>query len=75
MLRAAQIAVENKMKFYKVASVQYGVSCKKGHEFYKGGAIQPSARPTVLIDVVYLGTMSVIGVAVTSRRLGHLLLK
>jgi lipooligosaccharide transport system permease protein len=30
---------------------------------------------TVLIDVVYLGTMSVIGVAVTSRRLRFLLLK
>jgi hypothetical protein len=35
--RAAQIAVEKRMKFYKVANVQYGISCTKGHEFYKGG--------------------------------------
>ena len=35
--RAAQIAVEQKMKFYKVSSVQFGVACTKGHEFYKGG--------------------------------------
>jgi hypothetical protein len=51
--RAAQIAVENKMKYYKVASVQHGLSCKKGHDFYKGGSTQASARPTVLVDVVY----------------------
>ena len=36
--RAAQIGVEQKMKFYKVSSVQFGVACTKKHEFYKGGA-------------------------------------
>ncbi len=51
--RAAQIAVEQRMKYYKVASVQYGIACSKGHEFYKGGSTPPGSRPTVLIDVVY----------------------
>jgi len=51
--RAAQIAVEKRMKYYKVASVQYGIACSKGHEFYKGGSTPAGSRPTVLIDVVY----------------------
>ena len=41
--RAAQIGVEEKMKFYKVASVQYGVACQKAHEFYKGGTTSREA--------------------------------
>jgi hypothetical protein len=51
--RAAQIAVEQRMKYYKVASVQYGIACTKGHDFYKGGSTPAGSRPTVLIDVVY----------------------
>jgi hypothetical protein len=51
--RAAQIGVEQKMKFYKVSSVQYGIACSKGHEFYKGGQTQAGARQTVKLDVVY----------------------
>lgn len=51
--RAAQIAVEQKMKFYKVSSVQYGVACSKGHEFYKGGQTQAGSRQTVKLDVTY----------------------
>jgi hypothetical protein len=51
--RAAQIGVENRMKYYKVSSVQFGVACNKAHEFYKGGATPPGSRQTVLIDVVY----------------------
>ena len=51
--RAAQIGVEQKMNFYKVASVQYGVACVKAHEFYKGGQTQAGSRPTVKLDVVY----------------------
>lgn len=51
--RAAQIGVEQKLKYYKVASVQFGVACSKKHEFYKGGATPPGSRQTVLLDVVY----------------------
>lgn len=51
--RAAQIAVEQRMKYYKVANVQYGIACSKGHDFYKGGSTPAGSRPTVLIDVVY----------------------
>ena len=51
--RAAQIGVEQKMKFYKVSSVQYGVACAKAHEFYKGGQTQAGSRQTVKLDVVY----------------------
>jgi hypothetical protein len=51
--RAAQIAIEEKMKFYKVANVQFGVECGKKHEFYKGGKTELANRQTVQIDVVY----------------------
>jgi hypothetical protein len=51
--RAAQIGVEQKLKYYKVASVQYGVVCEKKHEFYKGGATAAGSRQTVVLDVVY----------------------
>jgi len=51
--RAAQIGVEEKLKYYKVTNVQFGAVCSKKHEFYKGGATQPGSRQTVLLDVVY----------------------
>lgn len=51
--RAAQIGIEQKMKFYKVANVQYGVACSKSHDFYKGGQTQAGSRQTVMLDVVY----------------------
>jgi hypothetical protein len=51
--RAAQIGVEQKMGFYKVSSVEFGVACSKGHEFYKGGQTRPGNRQTVKLDVVY----------------------
>ena len=51
--RAAQIAIEQKMKFYKVSSVQFGMACSKGHEFYKGGQTHAGSRQTVKLDVVY----------------------
>jgi hypothetical protein len=51
--RAAQIAVEKKLKYYKVASVQFGFICSKKHEVYKGGAMPPANRQRVLLDVVY----------------------
>jgi hypothetical protein len=51
--RAAQIAVEQKMKYYKVTNVQVGALCEKKHEFYKGGATAGGTRQTVMLDVVY----------------------
>jgi len=51
--RAAQIGVEQKMNFYKVANVQNGVACSKAHEFYKGGQTQAGSRQTVMLEVLY----------------------
>ena len=51
--RAAQIGVEQKLKYYKVSSVQFGIVCSKKHEFYKGGTTTAGSRQTALIDVVY----------------------
>ncbi|MBI1650709.1 hypothetical protein [Hyphomicrobium sulfonivorans] len=51
--RAAQIAVEQRMPFYKVASVSYGVKCTKGKEIYRGGTQPATARQTVQLDVLY----------------------
>ena len=51
--RAAQIGVEQKLKYYKVTNVQFGAHCTKKHEFYKGGATTAGSRQTVMLDVVY----------------------
>ena len=51
--RAAQIGMEQRLKYYKVASVEFGIVCSKKHEFYKGGATTAGSRQTALIDVVY----------------------
>jgi hypothetical protein len=51
--RAAQIGVEQKLKYYKVTNVQFGIHCGKKHEFYKGGATAAGSRQTVMLDVIY----------------------
>lgn len=51
--RAAQIGIEEKLKYYKVTNVQYGAVCNKKQDLYKGGSTGSSSRQTVLIDVVY----------------------
>jgi hypothetical protein len=51
--RAAQIGVDEKLQYFKVASVQHGVSCSKRQEGYKSGDVPASSRPTVVLDVVY----------------------
>lgn len=51
--RAAQIGVEEKLKFYKVTNVAFGIKCSKKHEFYKGGQTAEGSRPTVVLDVLY----------------------
>jgi len=51
--RAAEIGVEQKMKFFKVTSVQHGTACGQRKEAYKSAATPASARPSVVLDVVY----------------------
>jgi hypothetical protein len=51
--RAAQIGVEESLKYFKVVTVQYGVSCEKRKAGYKSEATPPASRPTVVLDVVY----------------------
>ena len=51
--RAAQIGMEQKLKYYKVSSVEFGIVCSKKHEFYKGGTTSAGSRQTALINVVY----------------------
>ena len=51
--RAAQIGVEESLEYFKVVSVQHGVSCEKRQAAYKSEATPASSRPTVVLDVVY----------------------
>jgi hypothetical protein len=54
--RAAQIGVETKQKYFKVAGVQHTVDCKKRRPAYKSEATVPWSRPQVKLDVVYSET-------------------
>jgi hypothetical protein len=51
--RAAQTGVEERLKYFKVASVQHGVRCSKRQAGYKSEASPAASRPTVVLDVVY----------------------
>lgn len=51
--RAAEIGVDEKLKFFKVTSVQHSTTCAKRQEGYKTTSTPPSARPSVVLDVVY----------------------
>ena len=51
--RAAEIGVDEKMKFFKVTSVQHSTTCGKRKEGYKTTTTPPSAHPSVVLDVVY----------------------
>ncbi len=51
--RAAEIGVEQKLKFFKVASVERGIICSKRQEGYKSTATPASAHPSVVLDVCY----------------------
>ncbi len=51
--RAAEIGVEQKMKFFKVTNVQQGTSCGKRQEGYKTPSTPATAHPSVVLDVVY----------------------
>jgi hypothetical protein len=51
--RAAQIGVDEKLKYFKVAGVQHGFNCSQRQEGYKSGDTPANSRPTVVLDVVY----------------------
>lgn len=52
--RAAQIGVEQKLGYFKVAGVSQGAACTdKDTRAYKAPGTVGSARPTVALDVLY----------------------
>ena len=54
LARAAEIGVEQKLKFFKVASVTHGISCsKKKQGGTKTGDVPATYHPTVVLDVYY----------------------
>ena len=53
MARAAEIGVEGKLRYFKVASVRHGVQCSAKQEIYKGTAQAAVRYPTVALDVLY----------------------
>ena len=53
MARAAEIGVEGKLRYFKVAGVRHGVQCGKKQEIYKGTPQKALHYPTVMLDVQY----------------------
>jgi hypothetical protein len=51
--RAAQIGVDEKLKFFKVTSVQHSITCNRRQDGYKTTSTPASARPSVVLNVVY----------------------
>jgi hypothetical protein len=51
--RAAEIGVDQKLPYFKVTNVQQGMTCAKRQEGYKSPSTPASARPSVILDVVY----------------------
>jgi hypothetical protein len=51
--RAAEIGVEEKLKYFKVTGVQHGIKCTKRQPGYKSEDTAAASRPTVVLDVVY----------------------
>ncbi len=51
--RAAEIGVNEKLKFFKVTSVVHAITCGQRQEGYKTTSTPSSARPSVVLDVVY----------------------
>lgn len=56
LARAAELGVEQKFAFFKVAGVQHEVACKEKKLNTKIGDMPAAARPTVLVDVFYSKT-------------------
>jgi hypothetical protein len=53
LARAAEIGVEQKLPYFKVAGVTHGVSCSKKLSVYKAGDSAATYHPTVVLDVYY----------------------
>jgi hypothetical protein len=51
--RAAEIGVDENMKFFKVTSVQHSTTCAKRQEGPKWAPTPSWAHPSVVLDVVY----------------------
>lgn len=51
--RAAQIGVDEKLSYFKVAGVQHGVECTRRQAGYKSEDVPAASRPTVVLDVIY----------------------
>ncbi len=51
--RAAQIGVDQKFNYFKVAGVEHGVECSKRQDGYKSEPTPATSRPKVVLDVVY----------------------
>lgn len=57
MRRAAEIGVDKRKKFVKVANVAHGVACTKKQEMtHKGREAPAGARATVTLDALYADT-------------------
>lgn len=51
--RAAEIGVDQKLPYFKVANITRGMSCTKKLTNAKYGDMPPTYHPTVILDVVY----------------------
>lgn len=51
--RAAEIGVENKLRWFKVTSVTHGIRCVERREGYKAPASAANFYPTVALEVSY----------------------
>jgi hypothetical protein len=53
MTRAAEIGVQQKLGYFRIADVTHSVECAQGVSGYKSAKTQPSYRPTIVLDVYY----------------------
>jgi hypothetical protein len=56
LARAAEIGVEQKLAFFRVANAAHGADCTKKQSGYKSGDAQATSHPTVVLDVYYSKT-------------------
>lgn len=54
--RAAEIGVEQKLPYFKIANASHGVSCREKKKNAKVGDLPAAAYPTVTLDVLYSKT-------------------
>jgi hypothetical protein len=56
LARAAEIGVEQRLGYFRVASVTHGAACTKKTGGHKVGETQATYHPTVVLDVYYSKT-------------------